>query len=166
MKHALAGLVLLIAVSILVAGCGKTEEMKKMESSLNAEVMQKHDDLMKSMSGLDDLTAQITAAMTKHDEMVKKYPKMVAGHESADLVAAQEKITAAKTAMENWMKGFKPFDPEAKHEVVLSGMTVTKDALVAMEKQFADAMSTAKGALAAHEKAAAMVMAKMPKKKR
>lgn len=166
MKHALAGLVLLIAVSILVAGCGKTEEMKKMESSLNAEIMKKHDDLMKSSSGLDDLTAQITAAMTKHDEMVKKYPKMVAGHESADLVAAQEKITAAKTAMENWMKGFKPFDLEEKHEVVLSGMTATKDALVAMEKQFDDAMSTAKGALAAHEKAAEMVMAKMPKKKR
>jgi tRNA splicing ligase len=166
MKHVLASLVLLLAVSVLVAGCGKTEEMKKMESSLNAEIMQKHDDLMKTMSGLDDLTAQITAAMTKHDEMVKKYPRLVAGHESSDLVAAQEKITAAKTAMENWMKGFKPFDLDAKHEDVLASMTVTKDALTAMEKQFNEAMGTAKEALAAHEKAAEMVMAKTSKKKR
>lgn len=160
MKRTLAALVFMLAVAVLVAGCGKTEEMKKLESDLNAEIMKKHDDLMKSMTGLDELTAQITAAMTKHDELVKKFPRLTAGHESADLVAAQEKITAAKAAMESWMQGFKPFDLEAKHEDVVAGMTTSKNALVAMEEQFSDAMTAAKDALAAHAKAAETVMAK------
>ncbi len=45
--------ILLIAVAVLFAGCGKSDEMKKLEAGLNTEVMQKHDDMMKAMSGLD-----------------------------------------------------------------------------------------------------------------
>ncbi len=166
MKHVLLALSLVIVVAILLAGCGKSEEMKKVETAINAEVMAKHDELMKSMSGLDELTAQITAATARHDELVAKYPKLVTGHTGADLVAAQAKIAAAKAAMENWMAGFKPYDPEGKHEDVVAGLTVNKDALGAMQTQFADAMTAAKDALAGHTTAADDLMAKVSKKKR
>ena len=166
MKHVLLALSIVIAVAVLLAGCGKSAEMKKIETALNSEVMAKHDELMKSMSGLDELTAQITTAITKHDELVAKYPKLTEGHTGADLVAAQEKITAAKAAMENWMKGFKAYDPEGKHEDVVAGLTSTKDALAAIETQFTEAMTTAKDALASHTKAADDLMAKVAKKKR
>jgi hemerythrin len=166
MKHALIALTLVVAVAVLLAGCGKSEEMKKIETALNTEVTAKHDEMMKSMAGLEDLTAQITTAVAKHDELVAKFPKLTTGHTTADLVAAQEKITAAKTAMEEWMKGFKPYDPEGKHEEVVAGLTATKDALAGMEKQFTEAMTVAKDALASHTKAADDLMAKVAKKKR
>ena len=142
MKNALIALTLVVAVAVLLAGCGKSEEMKKIETALNTEVM------------------------AKHDELVAKYPKETTGHTTADLVAAQEKITAAKTAMEEWMKGFKPYDPEGKHEAVVAGLTATKDALAGLEKQFAEATTAAKDALASHTKTADDLMAKVAKKKR
>jgi hypothetical protein len=164
MKQALFALTLIIAVAVLVAGCGKSAEMKKIESALNTEVMTKHDALMKSMSGLDELSAQITTAVAKHDELVAKFPKYTAGHTSADLTAAQEKITAAKSAMVEWMKGFKPYDPQGKHEEIVAGLTVTKDALTVIEKQFDDATAMGKDALAGHTKAADDLMATLAKK--
>lgn len=166
MKNTLIALTLVMAVAVLLAGCGKSEEMKKIESALNSEVMAKHDELMKGVAGLNDLTAQITAAVAKHDELVAQYPKLTEGHASADLVAAQEKITAAKNAMDEWMKGFKPYDPKGKHEEVVAGLTAQKDALVGLEKQFSEAMTAAKDALASHTKAADDLMAKVAKKKR
>jgi len=166
MKNVLLALSLVIVVAILLAGCGKSEEMKKIETALNTEVMAKHDALMKSMSGLDDLTAQITAATTKCDEMVKKYPKLTKEFSTADLTAAQEKIASAKSAMEMWMKGFKPYDPELKHEDAVTALTANKDALAAMEKQFTEAMDAAKGAVANSNKMADDLMAKVGKKLR
>jgi hypothetical protein len=164
MKQVLIALTLVIAVAVLVAGCGKSAEMKKIESALNTDVMTKHDALMKSMSGLDELTAQITTAVTKHDELVAKFPKLTKGHNSADLVAAQEKITAAKSAMDEWMKGFKPYDPQGKHEEVVAGLTSANDALTAIEKQFGDATVSAKDAIASHTKASDDLMATLAKK--
>lgn len=85
MKQMLVALSLVMLVSILLAGCGKSEEMKKMEAALNKEVMEKHDEIMKSVSRLDQLTAQIGIATTKHDELIKKYPKLTEGHTASDL---------------------------------------------------------------------------------
>lgn len=164
MKQALFALTLVIAVAVLLAGCGKSEEMKKIESALNTEVMTKHDGLMKAMSGLDELSGQINAAVAKHDELVAKLPKYTAGMTSTDLTAAQEKITAAKSAMDEWMKGFKPYDPKGKHEEVVAGLTSAKDALTTIEKQFGDATAMAKDAVASHTKAADDLMAMLAKK--
>lgn len=160
MKQLLLAVSLLALVAVLLAGCGKSEEMKQIEAAMNKEIMDKHDELMKSMGTLDELTAQIAEATKKHDELVKKFPKLAAGHDATDLVAAQEKITAAKAAMDNWMKGFKPFDMEAEHEVVISGMTTTKNTLLDMEKQFTGAIDAAKAAISAHAAAAETVAKK------
>ena len=165
MKQMLLALSLVVLVACLVAGCGKSDEMKKIEAALNTEVMDKHDVIMKLVPELDGLTTHISAVMAKHDSLVKKYPALASGHTTADLVAAQEKITAAKAAMDAWMRGFKPYDPDAKHDGVLAGLNVQKDELIAMEKQFAEARLAALDAIAKHEVAADMVIAKAGKKK-
>ena len=157
MKQVLLALSLVILVAVLLAGCGKSEEMKKIEAALNTEVMDKHDAIMKSVADLDDLTAQIDTAMARHDAMVKKFPKMTEGHTATDLVAAQEKISAAKTAMDSWMRSFKPYDPEAKHETVIAALGIEKDELLAMQKQFSEAIAAAKVALNTHANASDIV---------
>jgi hypothetical protein len=158
MKQMLVALSLVMLVAVLLAGCGKSEEMKKIEAALNKEVMDKHDEIMKSVSQLDELTTQIGTATAKHDEIIKKYPKLTEGHTASDLVAAQEKISAAKAAMDTWMRTFKPYDTEGKHEEVIAGLGVEKDELLALQKQFDEAITAAKVALNTHTAAAEIVM--------
>jgi predicted nucleic acid-binding Zn-ribbon protein len=165
MKNTMLALFLVLMVAVLLSGCGKSEELKKIEATLNTEVMQKHDDLMKSVTTLDELTAQIDAAMAKHDELVKKYPKQTADHKAGDLMTAKDRIVAAKAKMEKWMNGFKPYNMAAKHEEVMAGLTKSKDELIAMQEQFNAAMTFTKDAIASHTKMAEELMAKMPKHK-
>jgi len=155
----------MIALAVLFAGCGKSDEMKKLEAGLNTEVMQKHDDMMKAMSGLNAAADQITLVMAKHDSLAKLFPKQLAGHDATDLLAAKEKLEAAKGAMLAWMKGFKPYDPQAKHEMVMESLKKTKDDLGVVEHQFQEALTTAKDAVASHAKVMDELVAKLPKKK-
>lgn len=164
MKQMPLALSLVMLVAVLLAGCGKSEEMKKIETALNKEMMDKHDALMKSIADLDDLTAQIDTAMTKHDALVKQFPKLTEGHTATDLVAAQEKIAAAKSAMDSWMRSFKPYDPEAKHDAVIAALGIEKDELTAMQKQFNEAISAAKVALKTHATATEIVTKKTKKR--
>ncbi len=156
--------VVCIAVAVLCAGCGKSDQMKKLEADLNTEVMQKHDDMMKAMSGLDETTAQIAAMVAKHDSLAKKLPKQFAGHDVKDLLAAKEKIASAKEAMSTWMKGFKPYDPNAKHEVVMESLKKTQEELVGVEHQVQEALTLAKESMASHSTFVDALTAKLPKK--
>jgi predicted small lipoprotein YifL len=165
MKNVIAALFLVLMVAVLLAGCGKSEELKKLEATLNTEVMQKHDDLMKSMASLEVLRDQIDVAMAQHNELVKKYPKQTATHKAGDLMTAKDRLLAAKAKMETWMKGFKPYNVEVKHEEAMASLTKSKDELLAMQEQFTGAMTYAKDTIAGHTKMAEELMAKMPKHK-
>ena len=165
MKNMMLALFLVLMVAVLLAGCGKSEELKKVEATLNTEVMQRHDDLMKSMAGLDELAAQVDATMAKHDELVKKYPKQTATHKAGDLMTAKDRLVSAKASMETWMKGFKPYDAQAKHEEVMASLTKSKGELTGMQEQFTKAITTAKEAIASHTKAADELLAKTAKHK-
>ena len=156
---------LAVAVAFFFTGCGKSGEMKKLEAGLNTEVMQKHDDLMKAVSGLDATVDQITTLLAQHDSLAKLFPKDIAGHETTDLVAAKEKLAAAKGAMMTWMKSFRPYDPTAKHEEVMAQLQKTKDDLTWVSQQFDEALAAAKTAVENHTAFAAGLAAKMPKKK-
>lgn len=156
---------IMVAFAVLLAGCGKSDEMKKLEAGLNTEVMQKHDELMKATAGLDASVAEITSVMAKHDSLAKLFPKKFEGHDATDLLAAKEKLQAAKEAMTAWMKGFKPYDPEMKHELVMESLKKTKDDLGVVDKQFQEALAVAKDAVANHTKLMDEIAAKMPKKK-
>ncbi len=68
--------------------------------------------------------------------------------------------------MTTWMKSFKPYDPEAKHETVMESLKKNKDDLGVVERQFQEALTTAKEAVASHTQVMDELMAKMPKKKK
>jgi hypothetical protein len=155
----------LVVFAVLFAGCGKSDEMKKLEAGLNTEIMQKHDELMKAMSGMDATAQQITAMIAKHDSLAKLFPKKFEGQNVSDLMTAKENLEAAKGAMMAWMKGFKPYDPQMKHELVMESLQKTKNDITAVQKQFEEALAGAKSAIASQTAKMDEMTAKMPKKK-
>ena len=83
---------LLLVVAAALVGCGKSADMKKLESDLNAEIQKVHEKQMASMKVLDSLTASLDATMAKHTELAAKFPKALEGHSADDIAAAKEQI--------------------------------------------------------------------------
>ena len=157
-------LVLVIAAALV--GCGKSADMKKLETDLNAEIQKVHEVQMESMKVLDSLTASLDATMAKHTELAAKYPKALEGHSADDIAAAKEQIAGAKSAMGSWMKAYKPYDESLPHEQVMAQLNKDMEGLMGMQTQLAAAMKAASDVITSHAKAADEVMAKYDKKKK
>jgi hypothetical protein len=162
MKSVVLALVVVLGVSLLFVGCGKSEAFKKLESELNTQVMKLHDEQMKGVDELKALVPQIDAAIAGHEEMAKKYAKKMGDHNTSDLVAAKEKIASVQTQMDAWMKGFKKYDVEAKHEDVMKQLNTYKEDLTNLGQNVSETMTAAKTALDNHAQFAASLL---PKKK-
>jgi hypothetical protein len=147
MKSAVMSVVVVLSISLLLIGCGKSEAFKKMESELNAQVMKLHEDQMKSVDELKGVVSQIDAAIANNDELAKKFAKKMGDHNVNDLVAAKEKIGTLGTQMEAWMKGFKKYDEKAKHEDVMKQLSGYKDELTTMGQNITETATAAKAAL-------------------
>jgi hypothetical protein len=152
-----------LAVAVLLAGCGKSDMQKKLETELNDEITKLHDGAMTTYNQAKDLTSQIDAAMANHTEMAAKYAKQFAGHSSDDLVATKDKLGATIASMDSWMKEFKPYDPEMPHEQVLTSLTKGKDDIMKMKTDLEASVSEAMGVLDAHKTFAEQVMAGIKK---
>jgi hypothetical protein len=157
---------LLLVVAAALVGCGKSADMKKLESDLNAEIQKVHGVQMESMKVLDSLTASLDAAMAKHTELAAKFPKALEGHSADDIAAAKEQIAGAKSAMEGWMKAYKPYDEGLPHEQVMAQLNKDMEGLMGTQTQLAAAMKVASDVITGHAKAAEEVMAKFDKKKK
>lgn len=144
-------IVAFLAVAVLVAGCGKSDMQKKLEADLYAEVNTLHDAGMSTYKQAQDLAGQIDGAIANHNAMAAKYVKQFAGHSADDLTAAKEKLATVIGSMDSWMKEFKPYDPEAPHEQVLTALGKNKEELTSMNTQLAEAVKSAMGALDAHK---------------
>jgi hypothetical protein len=153
--------VLLIGAAVLIAGCGKSEEFKKLESDMYASVTAMHDDGMSLMSKGTDLSARIDDAVAMYDSMAAKYPKQFEGQTSDDLKAAKDKLSAATTSMKKWMSEMKPFDPTMDHVQVMAQLTNAKDGVTKVKGDFQDAISAATTALENHKAFAEQMAAKL-----
>lgn len=158
--------VILLVLGLILAGCGKSADQIKMEGDLNKEITTLHDGAMAKMKQVTELTSKVGEVMAQHEHLVKEYPKQAAGHASDDLKAALEQLTKAKTGMEVWMKAYKPYDPEAKHEDAMKALTKDKEELTKMQGDIDGAIAAATTAVESHTKVANELMAKMSKKKR
>jgi uncharacterized lipoprotein YmbA len=156
-------LVLLIAVAFVLAGCGKSAEQKKMELDLSAQVQKLHDAGMASMKQVDELTGKIDAAVAMHDSLVKAFPKLAAGHPAEDLIAAKGKLASVKSAMDTWMKGFKPYNETMKHEEAVTMLKKNVEDLTKMKGEIDASVTAATTAIDAHAKAASELMAQASK---
>jgi hypothetical protein len=153
--------VLLIAAAVLIAGCGKSEEFKKLESDLYASVTAMHDDGMLLMNKGTDLSAKIDEAIAKYDSMAAKYPKAFEGQSTDDLKAAKAKLATAAASMKEWMSGMKPYDPTMDHMQVMEQLTKAKEGVTKVKADFQDAISAATTALDNHKAAAEQMAAKL-----
>jgi len=161
MKHTLP--FLLVAALLAIAGCGKSEEFKKMESDLVASVSTLHEDGMSLMNKGTDLSAKLDQAIAAYDSLAAKYPKQFAGQSSDDLKAAKEKLSAAAASMKEWMSTMKPYDPTMDHTEVMNQLTAAKDGIVKVKAQFQDAFTAATTALDNHKAFAEQVASNLTK---
>ena len=159
MKNVLV--VLLLVAAIAFVGCGKSAEMKKMETDLNAELMKMHDGQMAGMKQVGELVSSLDAALAKTDSLTAANPKLAEMLKTDDLKAAKEKLLAAKTGMESWMKGHKPYDVNMKHEEVLMNLKADKDALLKVKADGEAAIAGAGAALSANTAAVQDCLAKL-----
>lgn len=153
----------LVAVALLLVGCGKSDVQKKLETELNDQIAKLHDAGMSTYNQAKELTGQIEAAIAMHDSLGKKHAKQFEAHSSADLVAAKDKIVAAVASMDTWMKEFKPYDPEQPHEQVLLSLNKAKDDAMTMKTALENAVNEASSSLAAHKAFAEEALKKFKK---
>jgi len=158
-------LVLTAALAIVLAGCGKSADQRKLESDLNAAITKAHDEQMASVKVLDSLTSAIEAATARHNEIAAKYAKLVTGHTADDLTAALAKIASAKKSMDEWMKAYRPYDENAPHETAMAKLNKDMQDLMAVKMQIDGALKSASAAVTDHTKFADELMAKVAKKK-
>jgi hypothetical protein len=163
MKHNALFPFLLAGAAMLIAGCGKSAEFKKLESDLFASVTAMHDDGMSLMNKGRDLSAKIDDAIAMYDSMAAKYPKEFEGHSNDDLKAAKEKLAGAAASMKDWMSGMKPYDPTMDHTEVMAQLTKAKDGITKVKGDFQEAISSATTALENHKAFAEEMAAKLAK---
>jgi hypothetical protein len=157
---------LMLFLAAALVGCGKSAEFKKVEADLNQEIQKVHMKQMATMKVLDSLTTSLDVAIAKHTELVAKYPKAVEGHTADDIAAAKAGIADARTAMDNWMKSYKPYDENQPHEQVMGQLNKDMEGLMGMQTRIDAAIKSASDAINAHAKAAEEVMAKAAKKRK
>jgi len=161
MKRTALFSVLLVAAAVLIAGCGKSEEFKKLESTLYASVTAMHDDGMLLMNKGTDLSAKIDDAIANYDSMAAKYPKQFEGQSSDDLKAAKAKLATAAASMKEWMSGMKPYDPTMDHTQVMDQLSKAKDGVTKVKADFQDAITSATTALENHKALAEQMATKL-----
>jgi uncharacterized lipoprotein YehR (DUF1307 family) len=158
MKSTLVTLAVLVA--FVLAGCGKSEIQKKLESELNNEVMKMHDATMATITKATDLTSQLDGAVALQDSLAKRFPKAFEGKTTDDLTAAKQKLAGVKDEMEKWMKGHKAYDPNAKHDEILAQLKKDKEDLTKIKSDVEGAVAAATTAIESHKQLAADAVAK------
>jgi hypothetical protein len=164
MRRLILPLLLVLSVAVLIAGCGKSAEMKQMEADLYKSITSMHDQGMALMNKANEALAGVDASIAENEKLAAAHPKEVAAHSMDDLTAAKQKLTGAVASMKEWMSGFKPYDPTMKHEEVMAQLTKTKDGIAKVKRNFDEALAAARTAIDTHT-AFAAELAKAPAKK-
>lgn len=160
MSRHILPLLLVLTVAVLIAGCGKSAQMKQMEADLYKSITTMHDEGMALMNKANEMLAGVDTSIAENEKLAAAHPKEVAAHSMDDLIAAKQKLAAAVVSMKEWMSGFKPYDPTKKHEEVMAELTKAKDGIAKVKVHFDEALAAAKTAIDTHTAFAAELMAK------
>jgi hypothetical protein len=164
MRLPLVSLVLVAALALVCSGCGKTQEQQKMESAMNAEVMELQKEVKSNLAAFTDLQARLGATLKMHEELVKKYAKKMKGHTADDIAAAKQGLDSAKGEAETALKALTPYDKKMDHDQAMPKLKQDKESLMKIKDVVAGAGSAANAAIANHEKMKSTLTAKAPKK--
>lgn len=165
MKRRAVPAVMAIAAALLLFGCGKNPEQKKLESDLNNQVVKGHEAQMAKLTQADDLLTQVEAAIVMYDSLVAAFPKQTADQSKADLLSAKDRLNSSKDALESWMSNYQPFNEGVKHAIAMAQLRKEWDTLVQAGQQLDSAIAGATLAVDAHKKFADDLIAASPKKK-
>jgi len=160
MKHSVLFPLLAAGAALLIAGCGKSAEFKKLESDLFASLATLHDEGMALMGKGSDLSAMINDAIATYDSLAAKYPKEFTGQSTDDLIAAKEKLANARASMKGWMAGMKPYDPTMDHTEAMEQLSKAKEGITKVNADYHDAISAATTAIENHRAFAEELTAK------
>lgn len=166
MKQTLAAVVMLALVALMVTGCGKSADQLKMEGDLSKQITALHDGLMAKMPQVNELLGRIPELSAQGEMLAKKYPKQAEALKTDGLKSASEMLVKAKSSMEAWMKTFKPYDVEMKHDDVMKALTTQNDGLTKMKGEFDTAITGATTAVDTYSKTVEGLMAKTAGKKK
>lgn len=164
MKKLIKLTALFSVVALLMFGCGKTDEQKKMESDLNDEVQKLHDEGMALSTELSGLQADLSAKLAKKDSLANAVAKELAGTSTEAVNASIAKIKSSTEAMNNWMMNHKGYDEKAKHEEVIATLTTEKEAVSKVKTELEAALTDAKSTVSTLDSAIAELVAKKPAK--
>jgi len=164
MKKLIKLTALFSVVALLMFGCGKTDEQKKMESDLNDEIQKLHDDGMELSTELSSIQADLSAKLAKKDSLANAVAKELAGTSTEAVNASIAKIKSSTEAMNNWMMNHKGYDEKAKHEEVIATLTTEKEAVSKVKTELEAALTDAKSTVSTLDSAIAELAAKKPAK--
>ncbi len=156
--------VLVAALALIIAGCGKTREHQKMESDINAEVMALQKNVASNLARYTDLQTKLDATLKMHKELMKKYAKRMKGHTAEDIAAAKRGLDAAKGEAETALKALTAYDERMDHEQAMQKLNLDRESLMRIKDVVVGAMSAANVAIDDHEKMKSGLTAKAPAK--
>jgi hypothetical protein len=175
MNYLRASTLLVSFLALLFAGCGKSQEQKKMEADLNSEVNALKKEVESSLSGFDELRNKLGATLQMHNELQKKYAKKMKNHSADDITTAGRMLETAKEAADVALANLSSYKEQLPHDQAMKALNQNKEALVRAKDRVAEAIQSATAALSNHEQmkntltkktsSKAKLSAKAPKKK-
>ena len=159
-------MVLVLAGTVGLCGCGKSAEQKRLEADLNSQIMKGHEVLMEKPKQAAVLLTQLDSAIAISDSLIKEHPNGTGGLTSSDLIAARDKVEGSRSALDSWMQGHTPYNEGIKHERAMAQLQTDLNALTQVGDQMDTAIVDATKAIAIHREFVSTLSAGGPKSRR
>lgn len=129
------------SVLMLLAGCGKSAEFKKLEADLNERIIKGHEAQMAKIPQLDTLLAQLNNALTPFEA------RGTAAQDAPALLSARDHLQASKEAMESWMSNYQPYNEGTRHDIAMAQLQSTLNSLEQIGRQLDTGLAETAAAL-------------------
>lgn len=120
-------ILLLAALTIAVASCGKKSEHLNEEKELNQQLMDMHHAQMEVFDKVDSLVTVLDG-------------KAADSTMAAQAAVSKELLTGFKKHMDEWMNAYEMYDTKMEHEAAMKKLEKDKADLEAMNAEMAKAM--------------------------
>ena len=151
MKYLRVSTLLISLLALLFAGCGKSQEEKKMEADLNSELNTLKKVVESSLSGFAELRNKLDSTRQMHNELQKKYAKKMNNHSADDITTAGRMLETAKEEAEVTLTNLSSYKEQLPHDQAMKGLNRNKETLVKTKDRVTEAMQSATAAISNHE---------------
>jgi hypothetical protein len=164
MRFPFVSLLLVAALALMVAGCGKTSEQRKMEHDLNAEVTALRGEVESNLAIFTELQTTLDETLKMHKQLLKKYAKKMKGHTADDIGVVKQSLDTAKNEANTVLMALKAYDEKMDHDQAMARLNQDKESLAKIMGVVTGAANAANTVIANHEKVKSGLTAKAPAK--